>query len=208
MPVDVNLEKDGMIYQREQYAKGGVGVKYWDYRDNRAFQYVDGHDVLDIGCGEGISLEKLVALFPEKNIQGIDAEAENVEICRSHELPIQQGSVYDLPFEDCSIDCIFFLEVIEHLDDPEKALKDIYCVLRPGGRLVLIFPNDLMFKVTRLMMGMVKEAFYDCGHLKQWTPLSLQTTLKMLNFSILKTNNLPFYFWLISLHHLAVVEKN
>ena len=115
MPVDTGLNKDGMIYQRDQYAKGGIGVSYWDYRDNTAFHHVIGNDILDAGCGEGITLEKLVKFFPKARVVGIDTEPENLEICQKHGLPVQEGSLYELPFADASFDTVLFSEVIEHL---------------------------------------------------------------------------------------------
>jgi 2-polyprenyl-3-methyl-5-hydroxy-6-metoxy-1,4-benzoquinol methylase len=60
MPVDINL-KQKQIYQRAQYAKRGLGRTYWDYRDKVALSYVDERDtrVVDVGCGEGLTLEKV-----------------------------------------------------------------------------------------------------------------------------------------------------
>jgi ubiquinone/menaquinone biosynthesis C-methylase UbiE len=207
MPVDTNLEKNGMIYQRDQYAKGGLGVKYWDYRDKIALSHVTGNRIVDIGCGEGITLEKLVKLYPGKQVIGIDSEPENIDICQKHGLTVQYGTVYNLPFEAGSVDCVLFFEVIEHLNEPEKALEEIYRVLKPGGRLILIFPNDWMFMVSRLLTGMVKEAFYDAGHIKQWTPFTIRKTIITSGFLPVSHRNLPFHYWVISLHHLAVAEK-
>jgi ubiquinone/menaquinone biosynthesis C-methylase UbiE len=207
MPVDTNLKKEGMIYQREQYGKGGLGVAYWDFRDRAAFTFVTGEKIIDVGCGEGITLEKLVKQYPGKHITGLDAEPENIAICQRHQLPVRFGNVFDLPFENDSIDCVFFFEVIEHLDEPEKALREINRVLKPAGRLILIFPNDRMFMITRIMTGMIKEAFYDAGHVMQWTPKKIRMALSAEGFSIIKQRNLPFLFWPISLHHLVVAEK-
>jgi ubiquinone/menaquinone biosynthesis C-methylase UbiE len=207
MPVDTGLNKEGMIYQRDQYAKGGLGVRYWDYRDDQAFQYVIGHDILDAGCGEGITLEKLVRLFPEKRVVGVDTEPENLEICLRHKLPVQEGSLYALPFADESFDTVLFSEVIEHLDRPEKALSEIYRVLRPGGRAVIIFPNDRTFMFARLAMGMVREAFYDPGHVKQWTPGGIRKALSEAGFASLVSLSIPFVCWPLCLHHISVAEK-
>lgn len=207
MPVDTGLNKEGMIYQRDQYAKGGIGVRYWDYRDDTALRHVIGTDLLDAGCGEGITLEKLVKLFPEAAVVGVDTEPENLEICRTHGLPVQAGSVYELPFSDASFDTVLFSEVIEHLDAPEQALREIRRVLRPGGRVIIIFPNDFMFKLSRIMTGMIREAFYDPGHVKQWTPRQIRKTLQALGFTLLSARSIPFLFWPVCLHHVIAARK-
>lgn len=207
MPVDTGLNKEGMIYQREQYAKGGLGVRYWDYRDRVAFRYVTGNDILDAGCGEGITLEKLTGLYPDRRVVGIDTEPENLEICRQHHLQVQAGSLYALPFDDASLDTVLFSEVIEHLDLPDKALSEIYRVLRPGGRVIVIFPNDRTFMLARLAMGMVREALYDPGHVRQWTPRQIHQALRDAGFTLLARRSIPFSFWPICLHHIAVAHK-
>lgn len=208
MPVDTGLEKEGMIYQREQYAKGGLGVKYWDYRDDQAFQYIIGRDILDAGCGEGITLEKLTKLFPDRRVVGVDTEPENLEICKRHNLPVQDGSLYALPFADASFDTVLFSEVIEHLDMPEKALSEINRVLRPGGRVIIIFPNDRTFMLARLALGMIREAFYDPGHVKQWTPRQIRKSLTKSGFIPLGASSIPFFFWPICLHHVVAARKD
>ena len=207
MPVDTGLPQEGMIYQREQYAKGGIGARYWDYRDTLAFRYIQGEVILDIGCGEGLTLEKIVKFFPDRRIWGVDTEPENIEICRKHGLPVVQTSVFALPFPKNSIDCVLFSEVIEHLDAPEDAIREIQRILKPQGKMIIIFPNDLMFKVSRLMVGMFREAFYDPGHVMQWTPSGMRNLLSKYDLSIAASSNLPFAFWRISLHHLVVAEK-
>ena len=207
MPVDVGLNKKGMIYQRDQYAKGGIGVRYWDYRDEVAFRYITGDLIVDVGCGEGITLEKLLKKFPGKKILGIDPEDENINICKDHKIPVIAGDVYQLPFEDGSIDCVLLLEVIEHLEHPERALAEIRRVLRPKGRVIIIFPNDFMFKVARIITGKIKEAFYDPGHIKQWTPGEIRKSLESFDFSIIRAQNLPFVCWPVCLHHVVTAES-
>jgi 2-polyprenyl-3-methyl-5-hydroxy-6-metoxy-1,4-benzoquinol methylase len=207
MPVDTNLPKEGMLYQRRQYAKGGLGAVYWDFRDRAAFASIQGDRIVDIGCGEGITLERLVRTFHGKNIEGIDTERENIEICRKQGLPVRYGSVFNLPFSESSIDCVLFLEVIEHLKEPRMALLEINRVLAPKGRLILIFPNDGIFRLARLLTGRLREAFYDAGHVMQWSPSRIRRVLKAGGFVPVSQRNLPFKFWPISLHHLVVAEK-
>jgi SAM-dependent methyltransferase len=207
MPVDTGLKREGMIYQRDQYAKGGIGVRYWDYRDRVAFRYVMGTDVLDLGCGEGITLEKLVKAFPDKHVVGLDTEAENIEICERHNLPVTLGSAYAIPFGDATFDTVLFAEVIEHLQAPDRALAEIRRVLRPHGRIIIIFPNDRTFLVTRLLMGMVREAFYDPGHVVQWTPGTMGRVLVRHGLKVLVGRSLPFLVWPLSLHFVVVAEK-
>jgi 2-polyprenyl-3-methyl-5-hydroxy-6-metoxy-1,4-benzoquinol methylase len=119
VPID-HKNSSTYLSQREQYQKGGVGRRYWDFRDNNMFGFIkDEHkNIVDLGCGEGITLEKLVNRYPDRNVMGIDVVDENVEICRQHGLPVSPGSVYDLKIEKETVDMCVFSEVIEHLDDP------------------------------------------------------------------------------------------
>lgn len=208
MPVDYRMKEDEILYQRDQYEKGGLTRWYWDYRDEVTISHINHEQrILDIGCGEGITLERLIRRFPGRHIVGLDLLAENVAICKNHGLPVVQGDVYDLAFADSSLDCCLFMEVIEHLDQPERALCEIHRVLKTGGLLLIMFPNDLVFAFARLATLKIKEAFYDPGHVGKWSPRSIRDKLVKHGFEVIKQISLPFRFWLLSLHHLAVVRK-
>ena len=192
----------------EQYAKGGVGRWYWDLRDERTLSYIGPEkNILDVGCGEGITLEKIIRRFPDRNVLGIDYEEEKVEVCREHHLPAHQGSAYSLELEDRSWDCCLLLEVIEHLEEPEKALREIHRILRKGGLLLLIFPHDWLFKAARLGFLKFKEAFAPSGHVKQWTPRKCGRTLEGMGFKFEEKVSCLSGFWCCSLHCLMVARS-
>jgi SAM-dependent methyltransferase len=198
----------GTLWQRDQYAKGGIGRWYWDYRDRRTLSFIrEENDILDVGCGEGITLERIVKKFPHRKILGIDDSAEKIQICHNLGLPARLGTAYELAFEADSFDCCLLLEVIEHLQDPLRAFGEIHRVLRKGGLLLLIFPNDPVFKVARFCFCKFEEAFVPSGHVRQWTPGAMEGALKENGFEVQKKLCLPFGLWWISLHCLVVARK-
>ena len=209
MPVTGFNQQQETIYQRDQYAKGGIGRWHWDRRDQLALNLVRSADrrIVDIACGEGITLEKLHRAFPEREVLGIDILTENIDICRRHGCQVEQGDVYDLPLLSRSVDLVLFMEVIEHLEHPETAIKEIHRVLVPGGRLVIVFPNDRFFKIARILTFRFREAAYDPGHVRQWTPNDMQGFLNRQGFTSAFSRNTPFYLWPISLHCIMAVDK-
>jgi len=52
-----------------------------------------------------------------------------------------RGSAYELPLDDDSVEVITTINVIEHLGDPDRALRECARVLRPGGSMLFITPN-------------------------------------------------------------------
>lgn len=208
MPVDAGASRHGTVFQREQYAAGGIGRAYWDYRDEKIIAGIgDGRRILDVGCGEGILLEKLAARLPGCEITGVDLDPVNIRICRELGLPVVEGGAYGLPFPDGGFDTVLFIEVVEHLSEPERALAEIHRVLRSGGRLVVLFPNDLAFKLARLATFKFREAFYDAGHLRQWTPYDMRKSLERSGFRTVRQESIPLPVFALSLHHLVVAEK-
>ena len=162
---------------------------------------------MDLGCGEGIALEKLGKKFPRKNAVGVDLEIENIEICSQHGLTAVYGDVCALPLGDATFDACLCIDMLEHLKEPRQSVKEIRRILRPGGRLLIVVPHDRNFFLARLALLMFKEAFYDVGHQRQWKPRDLLKLLGEEGFTIVGQRNLPFIFWQTSLHHLVVADK-
>ena len=209
MPVTAQSSSNHAIYQRDQYKKGGFGRIYWDYRDKVALSFLDDNDrrIVDLGCGEGITLGKIAAAYPDSEVFGIDTLDENIDICKKHNLSVQKGEVNRIVLPDNHLDAVVFMEVIEHLEEPKLIVNEIYRVLKPGGKLIVVYPNDAVFMFARIVTLRFKEATYDPGHLKQWTPKELKKFLEEIGFTISCSKCLPFLCWSLSLHGLTCARK-
>jgi len=207
MPVDAVTTN--VIYQRDAYRRSRLTRLYWDYKDNWMLARIpkNASHLADIGCGEGIMLERLIRRFPDRLVRGFDLNEENVSICRSYGLPAMKGDVCNLPLEEASLDCILFVEVIEHMPNYQEALASLYKVLKPGGTLILMYPNDKVFRFLRRMLLRFKDADQDYGHVFQCTPALLKKEAEKTGFLQQKTGFLPFLFWPISLHGVSVFTR-
>lgn len=205
MPVTAGSNESD-ISQRLQYQKGGLGRKYWDYRDSQAFRYLKGPVVLDAGCGEGITLEKLIHIYPGWNIEGLDIDPANVSICKRIGLPIRHGSLYEMPYENERFNSCLFMEVIEHLDHPDKAIRELARVTKKNGSLAVVFPLDRAMHVARLICLKFREAAFDPGHLRQWNTRDLVTLLQSCGFEYVKAISLPLPAP-FALHKLVIAQR-
>jgi SAM-dependent methyltransferase len=178
------------IGQKERYEQGGIGRKYWDYRDQVVLGMLGDGPTLDAGCGEMITTRKIPGAI------GMDIDQGDV-----------RGSVYKMPFKDESFGTVVFSEVIEHLAEPELALDEIRRVLKDGGKVIVVFPNDRAFKLAWFVCGMWGEINRDRGHVRQWTPKEARKMLEGHGFEVKEGCSIPFMFWPISLHHVVVGEK-
>ncbi len=185
------------LNQRRQYQRNYIGRLYWQYRDKKIFQWITGENIIDLGCGEGVTLEKLIKQFPSAKTIGIDNDPLKIKICQKHNLPVKLADLTCLSFKNNYFDCALLIEVIEHLKEKNVllALKEIYRILKPNGRLIILFPH-LKFK----------EAFANYSHLRQWQPKDA-VIFKKSGFTVVRQESLPFIFWPFSLHHLVVLKK-
>jgi ubiquinone/menaquinone biosynthesis C-methylase UbiE len=99
--------------------------------------------VLEVGCGDGAQYEQLSRGGFDGRFTGVDLSVSVIERNRRR-FPAanwQTGSVYALPFERDQFDVCYCSFVLEHLVYPERGLQELLRALRPGGKLVLVFPD-------------------------------------------------------------------
>lgn len=86
---------------------------------------------LDVGCGRK-PYEKNFFAGAEKYV--------GMDYLTDRSTPDVIGSATDIPLADTSFDTVVSTEVLEHVPDPLKALREMYRVLKPGGYLILSTP--------------------------------------------------------------------
>jgi 2-polyprenyl-3-methyl-5-hydroxy-6-metoxy-1,4-benzoquinol methylase len=101
--------------------------------------------VVELGCGQGPLLRYLARekLLPEENIYGMDQSRTAVDFLK-RALPnahVEAGDIYRLPYPRDSFDVCLLMETFEHLEEPVAALEQILGVLKPGGALLVSYPN-------------------------------------------------------------------
>ncbi|MBU8901257.1 MAG: class I SAM-dependent methyltransferase [Victivallales bacterium] len=136
-------------------SKAGAGdVWNWDspagkLRWQRRVKMLTSHlqadmKVLELGCGTGYFTKE--AAKSGAAISAIDISAELLEQAKI-EVPLENvefmlENAYDMGFDDNSFDAVIGSSVLHHLEI-DKALKEIFRVLRPGGTLHFTEPNML-----------------------------------------------------------------
>ena len=109
-----------------------------------------GDHILDVGCGHGRSLTELAARAPRGRIVGVDPSELMVEIAARRNRPLIEAtrvdvilsSVESLPFPDGMFDKAQCVHVLYFWRDIETSLREIARVLKPGGRLGLLFRTN------------------------------------------------------------------
>lgn len=107
--------------------------------------------VLDVGCGNGELLALLHGAHPEVvSLAGVDSSPDQVARNRAR-LPTMEFFALDIQKEAMgrAFDLVVCSEVIEHLNHPRAAVKNLASMVNPGGRLVLTCPTGKMYPTER-----------------------------------------------------------
>ena len=113
---------------------------------------LDSSSLLEIACGRGGLANHLSSLSDNIiSITACDYSQSAIEIAKStydrHDSIItwSMEDIQQLSFQNDAFDTIISCETIEHVPDPQKAILELYRVLKPGGRLFLTCPNYFNF---------------------------------------------------------------
>lgn len=100
--------------------------------------------VLDIGCGGGANIARLLELCPKGTIHGIDISEESVAFARRRNKRwlkkrcfIGQGNVLRLPYNDAQFDAVTAFETVYFWQNLSVTFTEVRRVLRPGGMFLI-----------------------------------------------------------------------
>ncbi len=102
-------------------------------------RYGAGRQVLEVGCGTGLLLNR-VAQFA-RGARGIDLSAGMLAKAATRGLPVAQASATELPVATASVDVAYSFKVLAHVPDITGALREMARVVRPGGWVIAEFYN-------------------------------------------------------------------
>jgi ubiquinone/menaquinone biosynthesis C-methylase UbiE len=113
-------------------------------------RYGAGRDVLEVGCGTGLVLQRIAAFA--RTARGVDLSPGMLAHARRRGLDVCEGSATELPFPDDAFDVTCSFKVLAHVPDVARALAEMARVTRPGGHLLAEFynPNSLRGMLRRL----------------------------------------------------------
>ncbi|MCK4394319.1 class I SAM-dependent methyltransferase [Candidatus Bipolaricaulota bacterium] len=146
-------------YDRLREANESLEFSYWLHEYKRFAR----KKVLDVGSGNGYVLGKYAQEGAE--VYGVDITEAGVNLCRQrfNHLGLQGdfrvANAEELPFEAETFDCVCSMGVLHHTPDTAKAVGEIFRVLKPAGRLiVMVYHRDsakyrLKFPLVSLVSG-------------------------------------------------------
>ena len=103
--------------------------------------------ILDAGCGRGFYLWAMAKILPQATIWGVDINSRYLTLAKKlakdfPQVKIKKESLCSLSFPDNYFEAVVATEVLEHIKDDRIALKELFRVLKPGGRLYLTVPSS------------------------------------------------------------------
>jgi SAM-dependent methyltransferase len=187
----------------ESQVTGVVGYFYRMYRAEVLSRVdgVSGKDVLEIGCGEGMMFDG-TDVSPVQMDVSITRVSRAAGKCRY----LLCGDGYDLPFASASFQVVLLIAVLEHTREPWRVLAEAKRVLKPGGRVVMVVPNDATMSAGRLLLRKFPIRYPD--HLTFTTPRKMRRWLAD-GFRITEAFHLPFrgFPFAMNLYHFVVAER-
>lgn len=140
--------------------------------------YLENRKTLDIGCADGLYLK-----YMNKDSVGIEQVPELVSRAKLNGLKVIMGDIIEgiKDLDDNEFDAVLFSHVLEHVDCPIHALREIARVLKSSGILILGLPIE-----NNIYRDMLRMDYFDGTHIYAFTIRNAIKLLKETGFEPIK----------------------
>jgi ubiquinone/menaquinone biosynthesis C-methylase UbiE len=126
----------------------------------------------EIGAGEGLSTLRLNKMVENLSASEYVEDLVNIAKKNNPKINVFQESVYQLKYKNSSVDLVFLLEVLEHLDYPELALEELERV--SNKYLILGVPREPLWRFLNICrLKYLNDLGNTPGHLNHWSKRSI-----------------------------------
>ncbi|MEM6780665.1 MAG: class I SAM-dependent methyltransferase [Pseudomonadota bacterium] len=146
---------------------------YLDILKDHSGPLEKGAKVLDFGAGAGEFIRDLKNLGYDA--YGCDIITYDQPLVDQSYLKLINQDPYRIPYDDNSFDAVFSNMVFEHVQNYDEALKEIHRVLKPGGRMLHIFPPRLSF-IELHILSPFAAAFHPKWYLSLWAKAGVRNS--------------------------------
>lgn len=180
----VQIINEPVHYYREVIRAAAVSEEMQDFRRRQFSQFIDkfslkGKSIIEVGCGRG----EYLSIMNQFDIKayGLEYADESVEHCLQSGLNVTKGFIDSSKFNLVSapFDAFYILSFLEHLPDPNSALRGVFNNLAEGGVGFVEVPNFDMILQKNLFSEFITD------HLFYFTRDTLKTTLILNGFEII-----------------------
>lgn len=179
-----------------------------------------GEEIIDLGCGTGYYLYLLSNLLLNLKLTGFDNDKKALEeakllLSNNESINFVMGDMHKMPFKDNSFDKTVASEVLEHVENDEQVLKEVYRILKPNGILVISVPSinypffwdPINFILQHFLKTHIKNGFFSgiwYGHIRLYSFKDLKEKFEKVGFKVeiceeLTSWCLPFNHYLVNM---------
>lgn len=179
------------IWINDSYSESNLRKTKATYKIEKFYNFLNltnKSTCVDIGCGGGyISYE--ITKHSNCKIIGIDSSKEAIDFALKNNsnpnIEYLVASAENIPLQDESADIVLCIGVLEHIQNIDKALKEINRILKPKGRIVVVTSNCFS---TMFFDRIIKQLFnrWKYGYQKNWKLKKLHKKLVDTGFTILE----------------------
>lgn len=143
--------------------------------------------ILDVGCASGWFLSRIKKKFPKAKCVGIDLYRDAIQFGKKKypKITFKVADAHKIPYKSKTFDLVICTEVLEHIKDPEAALKEIKRILKKNGSAIIeLDSGSVLFSIVWYLWRMSRGNVWSHAHLHSFTVKKLERMLTKTGFEI------------------------